>query len=200
MPTPALFDEALATFDRLFAEAAAAGEPDPTAMALATAALDARPSVRMVLLKAHDARGFVFYTHMDGRKGRELQDNPQASLLFHWPRIAHGVQVRIEGDVQVVADDEADAYFATRPRGSQLGAWASLQSETLESVEAFEARLQQAEREFAGREIPRPPRWTGFRVRPRRIEFWYGAQYRLHERRVYDRDVAGEWGVRMLYP
>lgn len=200
MDTPVLLDEALATFDRLFAQAGEAGEPDPTAMAVATAALDARPSVRMVLLKAHDARGFVFYTHMDGRKGRELQANPQAALLFHWPRIRNGVQVRIEGEVKTVPDDEADAYFATRPRGSQVGAWASLQSETLESVEAFEARLQQAEREFAGRDIPRPPRWTGFRVVPRRIEFWFGAEFRLHERWIYERDVAGEWAKRMLYP
>lgn len=200
MDTPALLAEALATFDRLFAQAAAAGEPDPTAMALATAGLDARPSVRMVLLKAHDARGFVFYTHLDGRKGRELQANPHASLLFHWPRVGNGVQVRVEGTVEIVGDDEADAYFATRPRVSQVGAWASRQSETLESVEAFEARLQQVEREFADRDIPRPPRWTGLRVRPERIEFWYGAQYRLHERWFYEIDAAGDWHKRMLYP
>lgn len=200
MDTPALLAEALATFDRLFAQAAEAGEPDPTAMSLATAGLDARPSVRMVLLKAHDARGFVFYTHLDGRKGRELQANPHASLLFHWPRVANGVQVRIEGAVEIVSDDEADAYFATRPRVSQVGAWASKQSETLDSVETFEARLQQVEREFAGRDIPRPPRWKGLRVIPSRIEFWYGAQFRLHERWMYESDVAGEWGKRMLYP
>ena len=195
-----LYAEALAEFARLFEEAGAAGEPDRTAMTVATATLDARPAARTVLLKAVDPRGFVFYTHMDGRKGRELQDNPQASLLFHWPRLRNGVQVRIEGEVQVVADEEADLYFASRPRGSQIGAWASKQSETLESVESFESRLQQVEREFAGRDIPRPPRWTGFRVKPRRIEFWYGAQYRLHERKVYERDVAGEWTTRTLYP
>ena len=200
METDALLAEALATFDRLSAQAAEVGEPDPTAMSLATAALDARPSVRMVLLKAHDARGFVFYTHMDGRKGRELHANPEAALLFHWPRVRNGVQVRIEGEVQVVSDAEADAYFASRPRVSQLGAWASRQSETLDSVETFEARLQQAEREFAGRDVPRPARWTGFRVVPRRIEFWYGAEFRLHERHVYERDVAGDWSTRMLYP
>lgn len=195
-----LYRQALDTFDLLFAQAAEAGEPDPTALALATAGLDARPSVRMVLLKAHDARGFVFYTHLDGRKGRELQAVPHASMLFHWPRLRHGVQVRIEGDVGIVSDEEADAYFATRPRGSQVGAWASKQSETLESVEAFEARLQQVEREFAGRDIPRPPRWTGLRLRPERIEFWYGGQFRLHERHVFERDVAGAWSSRMLYP
>ena len=169
-------------------------------MAGATAGLDARPSVRMVLLKAHDARGFVFYTHLDGRKGRDLQANPHAALLFHWPRVGNGVQVRIEGAVEIVGDEEADAYFATRPRVSQVGAWASKQSETLDSAETFEARLQQVEREFAGRDIPRPPRWTGLRVVPARMEFWFGAQFRLHERRVYEVDAAGEWGTRMLYP
>jgi iron complex transport system substrate-binding protein len=151
--TTDLYAEALATFDRLFEEAAVAGEPDRTAMIIATAALDARPSARTVLLKAHDARGFVFYTHLDGRKGRELQANPHAALLFHWPRVREGVQVRIEGAVEIVADTEADAYFASRPRGSQLGAWASKQSETLESRETFEQRIAKAEHEFEGREV-----------------------------------------------
>jgi len=169
-------------------------------MAIATAGLDARPAVRMVLLKAHDERGFAFYTHLDGRKGRELQANPYAALLFHWPRVREGVQVRIEGRVHEVPADEADAYFAGRPRGSQVGAWASKQSETLQSAEAFEARCAQVEEEFAGREIPRPPRWTGLRVRPRHIEFWYGAQFRLHERCLYERDAACVWTRRMLYP
>lgn len=198
--TTDLLDEALATFDALFEEARIAGEPDPTAMAVATAALDARPSVRMVLLKAHDARGFVFYTHLDGRKGRELQANPHAALLFHWPRVREGIQVRIEGAVETVSDDEADAYFATRPRGSQLGAWASKQSETLESPDAFVERLAHVEREFEGREVPRPLRWTGLRVKPERIEFWFGAAYRLHERRLYEGDLTGAWSKRMLYP
>ncbi|OHE87868.1 MAG: pyridoxamine 5'-phosphate oxidase [Lysobacterales bacterium RIFOXYD1_FULL_69_11] len=197
---PALLAEALATFDRLFSEAATAGEPDPTAMVVATAGLDARPSARTVLLKAHDARGFVFYTHLDGRKGRELQANPHAALLFHWPRVEGGVQVRIEGAVEIVSDDEADAYFATRPRGSQVGAWASKQSETLDPPSRFAERIAQVEQEFEGRDVPRPPRWTGLRVRPERIEFWYGAQFRLHERHVYESDLAGEWSVRMLYP
>ncbi|HZH43669.1 MAG TPA: pyridoxamine 5'-phosphate oxidase [Lysobacter sp.] len=197
---PALLAEALATFDRLFEEARVAGEPDPTAMAVATAGLDARPSARMVLLKAHDPRGFVFYTHLDGRKGRELQANPHAALLFHWPRVRFGVQVRIEGTVEIVDDAEADAYFALRPRGSQLGAWASKQSETLASRTEFEERYTQVEREFAGRDVPRPPRWTGLRVRPECIEFWYGAEFRLHEREVYEVDRAGEWHKRMLYP
>jgi len=193
-------NEVLATFDHLFDEALAAGEPDPTAMTLATSTPDGHPSARMVLLKAHDARGFVFYTHMDGRKGRELQANAQAALLFHWPRVRHGVQVRIEGRVELVSEVEADAYFASRPRTSQLGAWASRQSEPLDARETFAARLVQLEEEFKGHLIPRPPRWTGFRVCPERIEFWYGAQYRLHERCVYVFDAAGRGRKQMLYP
>lgn len=195
-----LYLEALATFDHLFEQARAAGEPDPTAMAVASAGLDARPAVRMVLLKAHDPRGFAFYTHLDGRKGRELQANPYAALLFHWPRVREGVQVRIEGRVHEVPAEEADAYFATRPRASQLGAWASRQSEVLPSREVFQQRHTQLDQEFAGRQVPRPRRWTGLRVRPRKIEFWYGAQFRLHERWVYDRDPACVWSKRMLYP
>lgn len=192
--------EAIATFARLFDEARAAGEPDPTAMTVATASLDARPSARIVLLKAYDARGFVFYTHLDGRKGRELQVNPQAALLFYWPRVRNGVQVRIEGEAEIVSDAEADAYFASRPRGSQLGAWASKQSETLDSRDTFEQRLARAEQEFEDVAVPRPPRWSGWRVKPERIEFWYGAEFRLHERQLYERDPAGNWTRRMLYP
>ncbi|QIL20011.1 pyridoxamine 5'-phosphate oxidase [Thermomonas sp. HDW16] len=191
--------EMLDTFDTLFAEALAAGEPDRTAMTVATA-VDGRPSARVVLLKAHDTRGFVFYTHLDGRKGRELQANPQAALLFHWPKVREGVQVRIEGDVEIVADGEADAYFASRPRGSQVGAWASHQSETLDGRETFEARIARFEAEFEGRDVPRPPRWGGFRVVPRNVEFWYGAQYRLHERWLYECSTSGTWSKRMLYP
>lgn len=197
---PDLLAEAHATFAQLFEEARVAGEPDPTAMTVATAGLDARPSARTVLLKSHDLRGFVFYTHLDGRKGRDLQANPHAALLFHWPRVREGVQVRIEGGVEIVGDAEADAYFASRPRGSQLGAWASKQSETLEDRETFEQRLAQVEQEFAGRDVPRPPRWTGLRVRLQHIEFWYGAQFRLHERWLYESDLAGDWSKRMLYP
>lgn len=192
--------EALATFDALFAEALAAGEPDRTAMTVATAAPDGRPSARTVLLKAHDARGFVFYTHLDGRKGQELQLNPHAALVFHWPRVRSGVQVRVEGAVELVDDAEADAYFASRPRGSRIGAWASRQSEPLESREAFEQRIAELEREYQGREVPRPPRWSGLRVRPERIEFWYGGKDRLHERWLYEFDLAGHCRKRMLYP
>jgi pyridoxamine 5'-phosphate oxidase len=200
MTDHALYAEALATFAELFDAALAAGEPDRTAMTVATATLDARPAARTVLLKHFDARGFVFYTHLDGRKGRELQANPHAALLFHWPRVRHGVQVRIEGAVEIVADAEADAYFATRARGSQAGAWASKQSEALSSREEFMQRLAAVEQQFEGREIPRPPRWTGLRVRPDSIEFWYGADFRLHERQLYQRDRAGGWSKRMLYP
>ena len=200
METPDLLRDALATFDELFAQARTAGEPDPTAMVVATAGLDARPSARTVLMKAHDARGFVFYTHLDGRKGRELQANPQAALLFHWPRVQEGVQVRIEGPVELVSDAEADAYFASRPRGSQVGAWASKQSETMETRQRFEERIAEVEAEFQGRDIARPPRWSGLRVRPMVIEFWYARGHRLHERTVYESDVAGVWSKRMLYP
>lgn len=193
-------ESVLATFNQLFAEAEAAGEPDCTAMSLATANVDGMPSLRTVLLKAHDTRGFVFYTHMDGRKGRELQANPWAALLFHWPRARDGVQVRVEGAVVLVDDVEADAYFASRPRGSQIGAWASLQSETLPSRNTFEQRIVQFEGEFEGQDVPRPPRWTGFRVEPEAVEFWFGARYRLHERQLHERDAGGDWTTRMLYP
>jgi pyridoxamine 5'-phosphate oxidase len=190
----------LEIFDRLFDEAIAAGEPDPTAMAIASADATGRPSARTVLLKAHDARGFVFYTHLDGRKGRELQDNPRAALLFHWPRVRQGVQVRIEGDVEIVDDAEADAYFASRARGSQLGAWASIQSETLPSRDTFDARLDEVARRFDDREVPRPARWGGFRIVPHSVEFWYGGTHRLHERYLHERGDDGTWSERMLYP
>ncbi len=194
------YADALATFESLFAEAEAAGEADRTAMTIASASAEGKPSARTVLLKARDPRGFVFYTHLDGRKGRELQANPHAALLFHWPRVRQGVQVRIEGDAEIVADAEADAYFAGRPRGSQIGAWASLQSETLASREVFEQRIAEVERQFEGRDVPRPPRWGGFRIVPCSIEFWYGAGFRLHERWLHERDGAGAWSKRMLYP
>ena len=191
--------EALSTFDRLFDEAEAAREPDRTAMTLATIGANG-PAARIVLLKAHGPEGFVFYTHLDGRKGRELQADPRASLMLYWPRVRHGVQVRIEGDAVIVPDAEADAYFAARLRMSQIGAWASRQSETLEARETFERRLEMAEAEFEGRDVPRPPRWGGFRIVPRSIEIWYGAQFRLHERHLYERDASGKWTKRMLYP
>lgn len=194
-----LYIEALDTFRELLDEARAAGDPEPTAMTLATASRDGRPAARTVLLKGVDARGFVFFTNFDSRKGQHLRENPQAALLFLWKTLRHQVQAKIEGRVERVSDEEADAYFASRPRMSQLGAWASLQSQTLDSRETFEKRLADYEREFAGGEVPRPPHWGGFRVVPDRIEFWYGAEFRLHERHCYER-VDGKWIKRLLYP
>lgn len=197
--TNPLFDEALATFSRLLDEAKASGDPEPTAMTVATVGRGGQPSARTVLLKGFDARGFVFYTNFDSRKGRQLAAQPFAALLFHWKHVREGVQVEIEGTVEPVTRAEADAYFATRPRGSQIGAWASMQSQVLDSRATFEARIAEFEREYEGREVPRPPHWSGFRVVPERIEFWYGAQFRLHERQLYQR-LNGVWHRRMLYP
>jgi pyridoxamine 5'-phosphate oxidase len=171
--------------------------PEPTAMSLATAALDGQPSVRMVLLKGVDQRGFVFYTNFESRKGRELLANPRAALCFHWQPLE--LQVRIEGSAERIPDEEADAYFATRPRVSQLGAWASHQSATLSSDEELDARVREIEERFAGRQVPRPPHWSGFRVVPASIEFWRSRAFRLHERRLFER-VDGEWRMRLLYP
>ncbi|MCW4454964.1 pyridoxamine 5'-phosphate oxidase [Flavobacterium sp. MXW15] len=196
-----LYAEALSTFARLFEEASAGDEIEPNAMTVATASVEGRPSARTVLLKAFDERGFVFYTHLDSHKGRELQANPQVALLFLWRRLREaGVQVRIEGVAQQVAAAEADAYFASRPRLSQIGAWASAQSRTLSSREEFEQRVAKVEAGFEGREVPRPEGWSGIRVVPQRFEFWYGAQFRLHERWCYESDAAGDWSKRMLYP
>ena len=194
-----LYAEALDTFAALLAEATAAGDPEPTAMTVATCDAQGRPSARTVLLKAFDARGFVFYTNYDSRKGQQLAANPQAALLFLWKQLREQVQVKIEGTVEPVDLAEADAYFASRPRPSQIGAWASLQSQTLGSRELFEARIDAFEKKFEGADVPRPPHWSGFRVVPERIEFWYGAKYRLHERHHYER-VDGQWRKRMLFP
>jgi pyridoxamine 5'-phosphate oxidase len=171
--------------------------PDPSAMALGTVGEGGQPSVRIVLLKAFDARGFVFYTNYEGRKGRHLLTNPKAALCFYWPTI--DVQVRIEGSVTKVADKEADAYFATRHRLSQIGAWASRQSEPLETPTALDERVKKYEREFAGKEVPRPKYWSGFRVSPERIEFWKAKPNRLHERHLYTRVSAG-WKIETIYP
>lgn len=199
--TDLLYAEALDTFARLLDEAGRSGQLEPNAMTVATAGADGRPSARTVLLKSFDARGFAFYTHLDSRKGRDLQANPRAALLFLWRGLREaGVQVRIEGAVVRVDAAEADAYFASRPRMSQLGAWASRQSATLVSREAFDARLAEVEAEFEGRDVPRPPGWSGFRVVPATIEFWYGAGYRLHERWCYQHELEGHWSKRMLYP
>ena len=198
-PDP-LLQQALDEFARLF-EAANGCETEANGMTLATADARGRPAARIVLLKHFDARGFVFYSHVDGRKGAELAANPQAALLFWWPHLGEaGVEIRIEGATEAVTDAEADAYFASRPRPSQIGAWASEQSRTLDSRETFEHRIESFEREFEGRPVPRPNDWSGTRVVPRAIEFWHGAKFRLHERWLYERDGADRWSKRMLYP
>lgn len=196
-----LYTEALSTFAQLFEEARRSAEIEPNAMTVATADTSGQPSARTVLLKAFDARGFVFYTHLDSHKGRELRANPRAALLFLWRSLREaGIQVRIEGRVEQVDDAEADAYFASRPRMSQIGAWASLQSKTLGSREEFDARVATTEASFADREVPRPEGWSGLRVVPQRMEFWYGAQFRLHERWCYEGDQDGQWSKRLLFP
>jgi pyridoxamine 5'-phosphate oxidase len=179
---------------------AEAGEPnDPNAVALATADADGRPDVRIVLLKGHGPDGFLFYTNREGRKAGELRDNPQAALCLHWKSIRR--QVRIEGTVEPATDRESDDYFASRSRASQLGAWASDQSRPLASRAAFEARVAERTAHFEGRDVPRPPFWGGYRLSPQRIEFWRDGEHRLHERRLFTRDDAGDgWTEGLLYP
>ncbi|OQW48016.1 MAG: pyridoxamine 5'-phosphate oxidase [Proteobacteria bacterium SG_bin6] len=186
-----------ALFDAWFAEATASEPNDPNAMALATADADGRLGLRTVLLKGHDARGFVFYTNQQSRKGADLAAHAQAALLFHWKSLRR--QVRIEGPVSPVSDVEADAYFATRPRDSQLGAWASDQSRPLASRALFEERFAEVKVRFEGGAVPRPPHWSGYRVAPERIEFWQDRAFRLHERRLFTRADDG-WAEGLLYP
>lgn len=184
-------------FRDLYARASAGAPFDPAAVVLATASPDGRPSARVVLLRRVDELGFGFYTNYDSRKGRELRENPWAALCCYWPWLDE--QVRIEGPVSVAPPDDSDAYFATRPRGSQIGAWASRQSEPLSSRDELEARYEALAREYEGREIPRPPFWGGYRLRAERIEFWRAGRYRLHDRVVFHRDGAG-WRTETLYP
>lgn len=185
-------------FDEWFAEAQASEPNDPNAMALATADSVGNPSVRMVLLKGHGPEGFVFYTNEESHKGQDLKENPSAALLFHWKTLR--CQVRIEGEVESVPDEQADAYFATRSRDSQLGAWASDQSRPLDSRAHFEARYEEVARRFEGQPVPRPPHWRGFRLVPLTFEFWQDRPHRLHERRVFVGNNDGSWTEGLLYP
>ena len=184
-------------FEQWFAKAKASEPNDPDAMALATAGADGHPHVRMVLLKEHGPDGFVFYTNEQSAKGDQLRENARAALLFHWKSLRR--QVRVEGPVETVSDSDADEYFATRARDSQLGAWASWQSRPLDARETFEKRFDEMSRRFDGDTVPRPPRWSGFRMKPESFEFWSDRPHRLHERRVFT-PAAGGWREGLLYP
>jgi pyridoxamine 5'-phosphate oxidase len=179
------------------AERARARKIDTVPVALATVGLDGRPSVRIVLCKHVDARGFVFHTNYNSRKGREMAGTPHAALCFHWAELDE--QIRVEGPVETLAPEESDSYFAERPRGSQIGAWASEQSAELSTREALELAYRSVEQRFAEREVPRPPFWGGYRVVPTRIEFWHGRSDRLHDRILYALD-GDCWRVTRLYP
>lgn len=193
-------DDPVAHFNEWLDEARASEPNDPEAGALATATAAAVPSVRMVLLKAADAEGFLFYTNLESRKGEQLRANPRAALCFHWKSLRR--QVRVEGPVSAVAEDVADAYFATRDRPSRIGAWASRQSRPLEGLLALERQVARFAAKYAVGEIPRPPFWGGFRIVPLRIELWASGAFRLHERLVYSRDdpASAAWRTERLYP
>ncbi len=194
-----LKSEILDTFLRLLDEAKASGDREPTAMNLATVDSSGRVASRIVLLKGVDERGFRFHTNYQSDKGSQLDAHPQVALCFYWKQLRDGVQVRVEGAARKLQDEESDAYFASRPRQSQIGAWASLQSQTLPDRDAFEQRVVRYEQQFEGREVTRPPHWGGFVVEPDMLEFWYGAEFRLHERVRWDRH-GQTWTSRLLYP
>jgi pyridoxamine 5'-phosphate oxidase len=191
--------EILDVFLQLLEEAEASGDREPTAMNLATADAAGRVSSRVVLLKGADERGFRFFTNYQSDKGSQLDEHPQVALNFHWKHVREGVQVRIEGVARKLQAEDSDAYFATRPRGSQIGAWASLQSQTLPDRDTFEQRVARYEKEFEDRDVPRPPHWGGYVVEPDMVEFWYGAEFRLHERVRWSRH-GQTWTHRLLYP
>lgn len=200
MSNRAAFEEPFARFAELMELAKSVGAatlPEPTAFALGTVGADGQPAVRILLLKGVDDEGFVFYTNYESRKGRELLAHPQAAMCFHWQPLER--QIRVEGDVSPVSADAADAYFASRARGSQIGAWASRQSRAIGTPGDLEARVRDVETRFEGTVVTRPPHWSGFRLVPQRIEFWRGMPSRLHERTVYVRD-GDAWRIETLYP
>lgn len=192
------YQEALDRFGGLLQQAKGTDIGEPTAFTLATADAEGRPSARTVLLKGYDDRGFVFYTNLNSRKGRQLAVNPHVALCFHWQPLLE--QVLIEGVVEPVSSTEADAYWASRPRESQIGGWASRQSEPLADRTELEKRVSEYEAEFQGREIPRPPHWSGYRVEPAFIEFWTARPGRLHDRVRFYADDGGEWRKVLLNP
>ncbi|WP_297903954.1 pyridoxamine 5'-phosphate oxidase [Metallibacterium sp.] len=187
----------------LLEQARACGDPEATAMTLATVGGDGRPHARIVLLKGIEADGLRFYTNYRSAKGEEIRAHAEVALCLYWKLLgevkAGGVQLRVEGRAARLHDDESDAYFASRPRGSQIGAWASLQSQTLPDRAAFDARVAEYEQQFADKDVPRPPHWGGYRVLPDMIEVWHGREFRLHERRRWER-FADVWRERLLYP
>ena len=191
-------DDPYSLFEAWFAEAKQSEPTYPDAMTVTTVGENGMPSARILLLKGLDRRGFVFYTHTRSRKGRQLAGNPHCALCFFWKTLDR--QVRVEGTVSPVSEGEADAYFATRPRGSQIGAWASEQSEELESRAVLEARIADLEKRFGDAPVPRPAHWSGYRVVPARIEFWREGKYRLHDRIVYTADGHGGWTTSQLFP
>ncbi len=194
-----LYGEAIETVNSLLAEAREVGEPEPTAMTLATCGADSRVSARIVLLKQLDQRGFVFFTNYDSAKAHELSESAQAALCILWKTLRHAVQVRVEGVVERIATADSDAYFASRARPSQIGAWASRQSQTLASRDELDTRIAEFEQRFAGAQVPRPPHWGGYCLKPDLIELWYGQRARLHDRIRYER-IDDDWRKRLLYP
>lgn len=196
--TSPLVTDPFARFREWMAEAEASEPVDANAMTVATASPDGRPAARAILLKGVDPRGFVFFTNKESRKSADLAANRHVALLFHWKSLAR--QIRIEGVVEAVSDAEADAYFATRPRISRLGAWASDQSRPLDSRVTLERRLAEYEAKYPGEEIPRPPYWSGYRVLPDSFEFWQNMPFRLHDRTVYTRRADGGWEIGKLFP